>query len=81
MAEGATIYIEKKAKLIIDGAVVTNYFGNYWRGISLCKSYERPYRKVKKKRKSGLLILSNNGSTENVSPLESIKMQHWDVEK
>ncbi len=28
MAYGAAIYIEKKAKLIIDGADVTNHFGD-----------------------------------------------------
>jgi len=80
MAEGATIYIEKKAKLVIDGAIVTNYFGDSWRGTMVCKSYERPYGKVRKKHKQGVMILKNNGATENVSPLESVKMLHWSAE-
>jgi hypothetical protein len=61
MACGATIYIEKKAKLIIDGATVTNHFGDQWGGVVICKSYERKMRSPKKKEKKGELILKNGG--------------------
>ena len=61
MASKATIYIEKKAKLIIDGAIVTNHFGDKWGGVIICKSYERKMKSPKKKEKKGELILKNGG--------------------
>jgi len=61
MASGVTIYIEKKAKLIIDGATVTNYFGDNWGGVVICKSYERKNKSPKKKEKQGKLIVKNGG--------------------
>ena len=61
MASGATIYIEKKAKLIIDGATVTNHFGDNWGGVVICKSYERKNKSPKKKEKQGKLIVKNGG--------------------
>ena len=61
MASGAVIYIEKKAKLIIDGSQVANYFGDKWGGVVICKSYERKMKSAKKKEKKGELILKNGG--------------------
>lgn len=61
MASGASIYIEKKAKLIVDGASVTNHFGYKWGGVVSCKSYEKKMKSPKKKEKRGELILKNNG--------------------
>jgi hypothetical protein len=61
VASGVVIYIEKKAKLIIDGSQVANYFGDKWGGVVICKSYERKMKSAKKKEKKGELILKNGG--------------------
>lgn len=58
MAAGSGVYIEKGARLIVNGTKITNYFDDaYWKGIIICQSYERK-NKVPKKKK-GKLELKN----------------------
>ena len=66
MAENSSIYIEKQAKLIIDGTVITNNHNKLWNGIVFCKSYERRYKKTCRKYNPGTLEILNNGKIENV---------------
>ena len=66
MAENSSIYIEKDAKLIVDGTVITNNHNKLWNGIVFCKSYERKHKKTCRKYNVGTLDLINNGRIENV---------------
>lgn len=66
MAENSSIYIEKDAKLIVDGTVITNNHNKLWNGIVFCKSFERKHKKTCRKYKLGTLDLINNGRIENV---------------
>ncbi len=61
MASGATIYLEAKATLIVNGAVVTNYFGESWRGVKICSSYERSNKLPCKAKNYGKIVLKNGG--------------------
>lgn len=70
MAAGASIYVEAKAKLIVNGAIVTNYFTSGWEGVKLCASFERKNKMPCKEKNLGIVSLINNGEVKNVSPLE-----------
>ena len=65
MAEGATIFIEAKAKLVINGAEVTNYFDTPWQGVKFCVSYERKRKLPCKEANVGKVIHLNNGVINN----------------
>jgi len=77
MAAGATIYVEKKAKLIIDGATITNHFEDKWYGVVICKSYERKNKQPKKSIKRGIFKLKNGGIIENISLLQPKRIPNW----
>lgn len=64
MATGASIYIEAKSKLIVNGAIITNYFGEPWQGIRFCASYERKNKMPCKEKNKGQVELKNNGKIE-----------------
>lgn len=64
-SEGSTIYLEKKAKLIINEAELNNHFETNWKGIVYCKSVFNPSKKVKKKKNRGVIVLKNNASVKN----------------
>lgn len=65
MAEGAGIYVEAKAKLIVqeDGKIY-NCFGSEWKGVKLCKSYLRKKKMPCKKKNYGVVI-AEEGSVIN----------------
>ena len=65
LAEGATIYLEKKAKLILNNAVLTNHFETKWNGIVKCKSVFRSKKNVKKKKNSATVELNNSAAINN----------------
>ena len=65
MADNSKIYVEKRAKLIIDGAEVTNNHGGEWGGIIICKSYLRKNKKPCWKKNYGIIEMVNNGSLKN----------------
>ncbi len=58
LSSGSTIYVERKAKLVVDGCIVKNGCGDLWNGVVFCKKY-RP----SKIRKSGL----NSGKVECIN--------------
>jgi hypothetical protein len=66
IAAGASIFIEAKAKLIVNGTVVTNFFGEPWQGIKLCVSYERKNKLPCKEKNIGKVEFQNNGEIRNV---------------
>ena len=61
LSKDSRIYLEKKAKLIVDGAIVTNHFGTKWKGIVICKSAHKPNKKPRWSRNIAKVILKNNG--------------------
>ena len=65
MADNSKIYIEKRAKLIIDGAEITNNHEGKWGGIIICKSYLRKNKKPCWKKNYGIIEMVNNGSLKN----------------
>ena len=65
MAENSKIYLEKKSKLIIDGAEITNNHGKKWGGIVICKSYLRKNKKPWWKKNYGLIEIINEGALKN----------------
>ncbi len=69
LSKGSRIYLEKKAKLIIDGATITNYFGTKWLGIIICKSAHNPSKKTRRAKNKAKIILKNKGEILEVSPL------------
>ncbi len=66
LSENSRIYLEKKAKLIVDGATVTNYFGTKWKGIVICKSAHKPSKKPRWSRNLAKVILKNEGEITEV---------------
>lgn len=57
MAEGTTIYLEAKAKLIIEGnGMIYNCFDSYWQGIVLCKNFEKRTKLPCKPKNYGRII-------------------------
>jgi hypothetical protein len=60
MADESYIYLEKKAKLIVDGGLVRN-INNDWNGLVFCKNALKPLRKPFLKRNYGEVICKNNG--------------------
>ncbi len=67
MAEGANIYLSKKAKLIIDGGLITNNHGGKWGGVIICKSYSKRTKKPFRKANYGEIIFKNEGLMNNSS--------------
>ena len=61
MAENANIYLEKKAKIIIDGAQIANNHGEKWGSIIVCKSYFRKNKKPCWKKNYGITEIINDG--------------------
>lgn len=79
MADGAGIYVERGAKVVINGTTITNYFeGSYWRGIVICKSYRRK-NKVPKKN-IGMVVLNNGGTIEKVTTFQQEMIPHWKID-
>ena len=66
IAENAMIYLEKRSKLIIDGAVISNNHGGKWNGIIICKSYLRKNKKPCRKKNYGVIEMVNNGKIDNI---------------
>lgn len=67
--EGATIYIEKKGKLVIDGGKVTNLVGKNWEGIKYVKRHKTNLDKIKSIENSkshAYLKLIDDGALEKV---------------
>lgn len=64
MAANAGIYVEAKAKLVVNGRIY-NCFGDEWEGIILCKSYLKRHKMPCKKKNYGLVILDETGSVKN----------------
>lgn len=70
MAEGAAIYVEAKAKLIVQAeGKIYNCFGSEWDGPILCKSYLMKKRMPCKKKNYGM-IEAPEGTIFNVSSKE-----------
>ena len=67
MAENAKIYLEKRAKLIIDGAEITNNHDKKWGGIIICKSYLRKNKKPCWKKNYGIIEMKNDGTIKNTN--------------
>ncbi len=65
MSKGSRIYLEKKAKLIVNGGEITNFFGTPWKGIVICTVAHKPNKQPKNPKKRGKLILENNGKILN----------------
>lgn len=65
MPEGSTIYLEKKAKLIVNG-VITNACGGTWNGIKTLSRFGRTRAKTLKPHQRGELILNAGGVIESV---------------
>ncbi len=61
IASEATIFLEKRARLIINGTEVNNAFGEKWQGVTICRSYFRKNRKPRREKNKGKIILENNG--------------------
>lgn len=61
LANGATIYLEKKARLIVNGVKITNYFNDYW-NVAIIKRYERKNHKPPLRMKNKGVILLNKGA-------------------
>jgi len=67
MANGATIYLEKRAKLIINGVNVTNYFGGKW-NLAIIRRFERKKHKSPRLEKNkGKVELLEGGGLFNYS--------------
>ncbi len=58
MPEGSAIYLEKRAKLIVNGITIKNYFDSPWQGVINCKSYERKHKVPKRTKNLGVVILN-----------------------
>jgi hypothetical protein len=67
LPQGASIFIERGAHLIIDGAIITNVFGTGWQGIVFCKSYEKSDQLPCKKKQLGTIDVRNEGKLVNAS--------------
>lgn len=66
LANGSTIYLEKRAKLIVNGVKVTNYFNDYW-NLSIIKRFgQRKHKPPRKKKNQGVVELNNNAQLVNV---------------
>lgn len=78
MAKGSAIYIEKRARLIIDGSEINNHFGEEWRGVKICKSYDRSDRESKKKK--GTFLLENGAKIKNISLIQGKRIPNWNLE-
>lgn len=71
MATGSTIYIEAKARLIVDGANVTNYFESGWNGVKYCSSYERMSKMPCKEKNIGAVELISGGVVlKTITPVD-----------
>lgn len=67
LPKGAHIYIEKKAKLIINGGLIHNACGDEWDGIIYIKKYKKKKSKLKLTKGAEQLIIKNGGQIENVA--------------
>ena len=66
MAAGATIYVEAKAKLIVNGTLITNFFESEWQGVKFCVSYERKQKLPCKEANLGKVVFLNDGTLDKV---------------
>lgn len=79
MAEGTGIYLEKKAKLIVNGVTITNHFeGAQWNGAVICKSYQRKHKEPKKAKNKGVVILKGEALLEKVNQVQPKRIPHWE---
>lgn len=69
LSEGSTIYLEKKSKLILNGAEISNCFHTNWKGFVYCKSVFKPLKKVKKTKNKGQVLLRKEAQIKNVISL------------
>ncbi|MEC8603666.1 MAG: hypothetical protein VXY47_04885 [Bacteroidota bacterium] len=65
MAENSTIFLCRKAKLVVDGTLVTNNHNKKWKVIVLCKSFLKKDKKPSKKINFGQVIFKNGGALKN----------------
>jgi hypothetical protein len=66
LAAGVTIYIEDKAKLIVNNTTITNLCGKQWNGIVYCKKFTSGYKSLKPSKKRGKVEFVNGGKMEFV---------------
>lgn len=67
LPKGAHVFIEKKAKLIIDGGLIYNACGENWEGIKFVKKYKSNEKKIKEMDfDQERFILKNGGEVENL---------------
>ena len=65
MATGATLFIEKKATLILKDGSISSGCGTSWNGIVFCRRFKRNKIKTPKRRK-GELVLEGSSKMEDV---------------
>ena len=67
MATGTTLFIEKKAKIILNNCTISSGCGTQWNGVVYCRKFKR--KKIKTpKRKKGELILQGSSKLNDVVP-------------
>lgn len=66
LAAGVTIYIEDRAKLIVNGTSITNLCNDKWNGIVYCKKFEPGNKPLKTSKKRGKVEFINGGRLDNV---------------
>ncbi len=69
LSKGSTIYLEKKARLIVDNAHLYNCFGTNWLGIIKCKTVFRPHKNVRRPKNMAQVILKGNAIVKNTISL------------
>jgi hypothetical protein len=68
-SKGSTIYLEKKARLIINESKLYNCFGTNWLGVVKCKSVFRPNKNVRRPKNEAQIILKNNAVVKDAISL------------
>ncbi|MFP5470926.1 MAG: hypothetical protein ACLGGV_04965 [Bacteroidia bacterium] len=66
LPEGASVYVEKKAKLVVDGGKITNLSGKNWEGVKYVKKFKSNRQKIKSIHSSShsFVEFKNKGSIE-----------------
>lgn len=65
MTHLSTIYLEKRAQLIIKNGDITNYFNTPWQGVKLVTDYNFRKKAPKKEKNKGKVILEGKGKLMN----------------
>jgi hypothetical protein len=68
MPEGSSIFLEKKAQLIVNGTI-TNSCGSHWEGIKILNKRGLAKKKTLKPHKRGVLIVTPDGKLERIGEL------------